>query len=167
MPCILCVRATGLLLFGRKIRTRLDALRPDLSKTVEHKQLQQKSQHDKCSRTRDLTTRDKVYVRNFRPGRHWLPGFLLRTAGPCSFMAKLLDGRVVRRHRNHIRRRDLEIDEDQTSGGSTVDDLVDVDASSSPARPRVPQNPAPAVRDGPLLRYPSRERRPPERYDPS
>ena len=90
------------LLFGRNIRTQLDAIRPDLSRRVERMQQQQKCHHDKNSKMRELTTHHKVYVRSFRHGRHWLPGFLLRSAAPCSFMAKLQDGRVVRCHRNYM-----------------------------------------------------------------
>ena len=89
-------RSPAELLFGRNLRTRLDAVKPDLAKTVEAKQFEQKGQHDQRSKERLFTVRDKVYVRNFGRGRPWLPGYLLRKSGPFSFIVRLADGRVMR-----------------------------------------------------------------------
>ena len=45
-------RSPAELLFGRNIRTRLHAICPDLSRTVERKQQQQKRHRDQRSKTR-------------------------------------------------------------------------------------------------------------------
>ena len=76
-------RSPAELLFGRNLRTRLDAIRPDLSRTVEKRQDQQKRQHNSRVKVRMFAVKDKVFVRNFGRGKLWLPGYLLRTSGPC------------------------------------------------------------------------------------
>ena len=68
-------------------RTILDAVKPDLAKTVEGKQFERKRQHDHRSKERLFAVQDKVYVQNFGQGRPWLPGYLLGKGGPFSFMS--------------------------------------------------------------------------------
>lgn len=41
-------------------------------------------------------------VRNFATGDNWLPGSIVESLGPLSFRVKLVDGRLVRRHIDHI-----------------------------------------------------------------
>ena len=100
-------RTTGFspaeLMFGRKLRTRLNAIKPGMGKTVETKQFQQKEQHDRRSRQRTLSVGNKVFVCHFGPGHPWMSGYLLKKSGPLSFMVKLSDGHVVRRHCNNLR----------------------------------------------------------------
>ena len=62
------------LLIGRKPRTHLDLLHPDLSKRVEDKQSSQKQYHD-STRTgeRRFNEGDTVYARNFQSGE---PGII-------------------------------------------------------------------------------------------
>ena len=54
------------LLMGRRLRSRLDLLKPNLAQRVENKQLQQKGNYDKCARQRTFQEREKAYVKNFR-----------------------------------------------------------------------------------------------------
>lgn len=156
-------RSPAELLFGRKIRTRLDSIRPDLSKTVEQKQHQQKESHDRNAQDRSLAVRDKVFVKNFGPGKRWLPGILLRMSGPRSFMVKLWDGRVVRRHLDHLRKRAVTVVR-TTEGANDV--MGDLDVSQPALTPVITPLPA-AASEPPPRRYPSRDRRAPQRYDPS
>lgn len=114
----------AVLLFGRNLRTRLDAIRPDLSRTVEKRQDQQKRQHD--SRAKVQMLKDKVFVRNFGRGKLWLPGYLLCTSGPCSFMVKLLDGRVMRCHIDHLQPRVMDC-EVPVASDLTLDDYLGPD----------------------------------------
>ena len=48
---------------------------------------------------------DTVYVGNFGSGPCWLPGVVTVKTGPLSYVVQLSDGRVVRRHQDHVRKR--------------------------------------------------------------
>ena len=94
------------LMLGRVLRSRLDLLNPDLRSRVEQKQLQQKQNHDpEKPRTVPLSIGDAVYARNYSVGRAWFSGIIIGIDGPVSFVIKLEDGRVWRRHLDQIRPR--------------------------------------------------------------
>ena len=61
------------LLMGRKLRTRLDLLRPAIGEGVLRQQAQQKGAHDQHCSNRELHIGQQVMARNFRQG---LLGFL-------------------------------------------------------------------------------------------
>ena len=90
------------LLLGRQPCAHLDQLAPNLHAQVQHKQLKQKICHDQNSRPQTFEIGDPVFIRNFTRGPPWLPGTVLKTQGPRTFGIKLTDGRVWRRHVNHI-----------------------------------------------------------------
>ena len=92
------------LILGRRIRTRLDLIRPKFGEKVEHQQLRQKLSHDKRAREREFKKGDLVYSRNFGTGQQWYPGFIHEVTGPVSYLVKLQDGRLVKRHQDHVRR---------------------------------------------------------------
>ena len=92
------------LLMGRRLRSRLDLLKPNLAQRVEKKQLQQKRNYDRCARQRTFKEGEKVYAKNFRPfGQRWLPGKIIKRTGPVSVRVELTGGQVVRRHYDQIR----------------------------------------------------------------
>ena len=93
------------LLLGRQPRTRLDLLKPNTAERVEAKQQAQQDSHNKLAKERSLLVGDKVYVKNFGQGQRWLPGVILEVTGPVSFLVRLVDERIVRRHLDHIRSR--------------------------------------------------------------
>ena len=62
------------LFLGRRIRTRLDLVKPNLERRVCEKQADQKQQHDQHVRLREFTIGQQVMVRNMRPGPSWVPG---------------------------------------------------------------------------------------------
>ena len=93
------------LLLGQCPRTRFDLLKLNLADKVENKQLQQKVDHDHAARSRSFKDNETVYVRNFGPGQKWLPGTIVATTGPVSYRVLLEDGRVWRRHQDHMRQR--------------------------------------------------------------
>ena len=92
------------LLFGHRLRTRLDAIRPNLKQQVETKLLGQKENYDKRAQERTFAETDRVYVQNFRRGETWLAGDNVQILGPVSFQVQLTDGRLVRHHQNQIRK---------------------------------------------------------------
>ena len=144
------------LLLGRRPRSRLDILHPDLAVRVETRQAAQKQDHD----TRGISERkfvegDLVYVRDFRFPKKWIPGVIVTVTGPLSYTVKIGSG-VVRRHIDHLRARhnsqvdasdDVYVDNpnDSTSGPSSApvvspsssDERAVPTADSSPSEPRV------------------------------
>eukprot|EP00731_Ephydatia_muelleri_P018868 Em0011g908a len=99
------------LLFGRRPKSHLDFIHPDLSARVA---LQQERQHlasESGASIRAFLSGDKVYVRNFSPSTSssvkWLPGVVTSLAGPRSVRVALEDGTVVRRHFDHVKFRVL------------------------------------------------------------
>ena len=45
---------------------------------------------------------EAVYASNFRSGPKWMPGVLKQSTGPASFSVQLEDGRLLRRHQDHL-----------------------------------------------------------------
>ncbi|CAI5686860.1 unnamed protein product [Oreochromis niloticus] len=93
------------LLMGRKPRSHLDLLRPDVGARVTQSQSGQKVRHDLHARSCVFKHGDCVYIKNFTGGSQWLPGIIHHSSGPVSFVVELLDGRRVRRHKDHVRAR--------------------------------------------------------------
>ena len=139
------------LLFGRRLRSHLDLLRPQLRSRVQRNQERQKDTHDRGTRFRTFQPDDMVYIRNFGQGEKWLPATVVNIQGPLSYVVKLADGREVRRHVDHVRTRrtpsssSSQIDDDCLPTPSTV-----TEATVDPTPPLV-------------LRRSSRVVQPPER----
>lgn len=86
------------LLLGRRPRSHLDLLKPDLNQRVEREQEKQKHQSDIHSRVHAFNINDIVYIWNLSQGStpHWLPGTISASAGPLSFKVTLEDGCTFR-----------------------------------------------------------------------
>ena len=89
------------LLLGRRPCTRLDLLKPNTAERVEHKQQQQKAQHDSCGKSRTFRIGEAVLLQNFT-GPGWLPGKIIETSGPVSIHILLDDGRCKRCKTSYI-----------------------------------------------------------------
>lgn len=63
-------------------RTLFDLLRPDVEERVVSKQADQKAQHDKHSKSRELFLGQRVLVRNIRPWQAWIPGTVVERKEP-------------------------------------------------------------------------------------
>ena len=93
------------LMFGRRLRSVFDLMKPDLHNRVEKEQERQKLAHDKKAVNRDFNVGDEVYAKNFRPGdtETWLPSRVIEKQGPRNFTVELLqDNLVWRRHVDHL-----------------------------------------------------------------
>ena len=88
------------LLLGRRLRTRLDLIRPNTAKRVEERQDAQKAKHDTRAKVRTFKPGDKLYLKNFGPGQSWLTGEIVKTTGPVSYRVRLHDGRIRRSHKD-------------------------------------------------------------------
>ena len=93
------------LMFGRRLRSVFDLMKPDLHNRVEKEQERQKLAHDKKAVNRDFNVGDEVYAKNFRPGdaETWLPARVIEKQDPRNFTVELLqDNLVWRRHVDHL-----------------------------------------------------------------
>ena len=165
------------LLMGRRLQSALDLLKPNLAENVERKQTKFKMKEDrKC---RDFVTGDDVYIRNFSTGPKWLTGKIVNVTGPVSFVIALNDGRFIRRHVDHIRKKlDVEIPDIPivpTSNASDVPsttpvrmDIPDIEETreetSAESRINSDDNETPDSRREVELRKSTRERYKPARY---
>ena len=126
-------RSPSELLFGRNLRSHLDLISPHLGSSVRLKQDAQKSHHDKHAKHRTFEVHDAVYVRDFPSGKQWLAGVVVEKKGPLSYVVKLDDGRLVRRHVDHVRNRTIESSASTEDGwlpdpnSESVDDSPQVD----------------------------------------
>ena len=90
------------LFMGRNIRTILDLLKPSCHKRISDKQAQQKADHDRHARRRELQTGQQVMVRNLRPGTPWVPGVVVKKLAPLSYLVRVGD-QLWKRHMDHLR----------------------------------------------------------------
>lgn len=90
------------MLLGRRPKSHLDLLRPDVSERVVRSQAEQKARWDQHAKERPFRLGDCVYVKNFAAGSPWLPGVIQSQKSPVSFVVELSDGKQVRRHHDHL-----------------------------------------------------------------
>ena len=90
------------LLLGRKPRSRLDLVYPEIGRKVRQSQVSQKLAHDWHAKERTMQEEEAVYASNFRSGPRWMTGVLKQSTGSTSFRVQLGDGRLLRRHQDHL-----------------------------------------------------------------
>ena len=108
---------------------------------------------------------DLVMVRDFHTKKTWLAGTLRQSQGPLSFNVELEDGRILRRHVDHIRLRQ------ETSSTDSKEREVDLDDFEAPIpenaeNPMEENTPSEQPQEPPALRRSDRIRQPPIRYEP-
>ena len=92
------------LMLGRKVRTHLDLLHPNLQSHVHENQRAQKQNHDKRAKERNIGVEDTVFVRNYdRVNEKWVPGTVVEQTGPVSFKVDTPTHGILRRHQDQIR----------------------------------------------------------------
>ena len=104
---------TAELLFGRRLRTALDIIKPSLSNNME------KNRNDMICRAqnrrmREFSNGQEVFIRNFGVGSRWISGAIVNSSRPLTRLIKLEDGKTVIRHADHIRNRYIQ-NNDETS----------------------------------------------------
>ena len=107
------------LLLGRRPRSKLDFLKPNLAETVQSKVLAQKKNHDARTRSRTFNVDEKVYVKDF-PSKKWVPGKVIEIRGPLSYLIQLSDGRVRRRHVDAVRSRSVTVSLEMDNSGVEI-----------------------------------------------
>ena len=158
------------LFMGRRLRTRLDLLRPSSENRVQGKQAQQKKDHDQHARPRELERGQAVMARNFRPGPEWVPGVVEKKTGPLSYLVKVGGGQVWKRHVDHLRKLSAS---QESNNGDPEDPLVipsttDVDSRTPMEEDTgggtAPDQPDHLADNTESRRYPGREHHAPERF---
>lgn len=91
------------LFMGRALRTRLDLLKPDVRAHVQNQQEKQKLHHDQHSSSRSFSVGQTVWTRNFRDGPRWIRGVVADRLGPLSYLVRMPDGALWRRHVDQLR----------------------------------------------------------------
>ena len=139
------------LMFGRKVRTHLDSLRPDLARKVRLSQEQQKRGQDSHARQRNFVIGEAVYARNYGPGEVWLPGKVTNIHGSTLHTVLLRDGRSVRHHTDQLRSR-VESENATGNGVRSNDDfeyLVTQDSQESSSPDEITSEQEPESTDPP------------------
>lgn len=149
------------LMFGRRLRSKLDILKPEVEELVRHQQFIQSGQ---CSsKARQFAVGDCVLVRNYRGPPRWLPGTVVRQKGPVSYAVKVHTPRglaVWHRHQDQLLLGAADVSKGEENK-DTFWEFSDTTAETPTA--------APAASEAalPVRRYPVRNRRAPDRYTPS
>lgn len=175
----------AMLLMKRRLRTRLDLIKPSLRSHVEGKQgyTIDKTSHRQL---REFHTGENVMARNYAEGRKWMHGNVTKVLGSRHYIVDV-QGRQWKRHVDQLIKSDQAQREVSTSASYTGSSSADV--LPHPEVPRVPSNTTtsidshpyqpqgqgvtPIVPEGPPTpqaptsaaesprRYPTRERKPP------
>jgi transposase InsO family protein len=110
---------------GRRLRSRLDLLKPDIRANLDSANYRQQLYHDRDSEYRSFQQDDPVWILN-TTGVGYQPGKIHRRTGPLSYECKL-NGRIVRKHADQLRFRrvaDGKADESVNDGDqSDADEL--------------------------------------------
>ena len=101
-PHSLTRRSPAEMLVGRKLRSRLDLLYPNLQSKVHKKQERMKETHDEHATERQFKEGDIIYLKNFGPGPKWLSGLIRRVTGPVSYTVVTTEGQEHQRHVDHL-----------------------------------------------------------------
>ena len=92
------------LLMNRKLRTKLDFVKPEIRERVGNRQRKFKQYHDLHAKGRTFMEGDAVMTKSFPSGR-WKCGEITQQTGPVSYKVAFLDGVTARRHVDHIKQR--------------------------------------------------------------
>lgn len=89
------------LLNKRKLRSRLDLIRPDVHARLTKKQEEQRNASE--GTVRSFKENEVVIVRNYGVGPKWLRGVIVSQEGPLLYSVELHSGKIVKRHIDQIK----------------------------------------------------------------
>ena len=93
---------------GRKLRTLLNAVHPNISGTLHVKQEEMAQNYNRKSKVRLFHPGKKVYVKSHtQSAPKWIPA-VFREQSNDVVISETEDGWVLRRHLDHVRRRHAE-----------------------------------------------------------
>ena len=93
------------LLMHRHLKTRLQLIKPDIGGKVAAQQTRQKGMHDRHAKARFFASGDAAYALRYHGNKEsWVHGSIVEQTGPLSYIVRLEDGSVVRRHVDQLQR---------------------------------------------------------------
>lgn len=128
------------LLMGRRLRSVLDTAHPDFT---------QPSQKEKTnSNTRFFKLHDKLFARNYSGKPLWIPVVVCKVTGPLSYHVETVNGIVLKRHADQLRKRYTADSEPDTlpEDSDWDDDFTPLIPTVPPAPPTPPPIPPPIRR---------------------
>ena len=110
------------LMFGRKLRSRLDLLWPmeQVPSRVASKQESQKELYTKKPRQTLFPSESSVMIRNYASGPKWIPGNIEEPTGPISYRCISSDGTILKRHLDQLTPRASNVTPPRTSVGGAI-----------------------------------------------
>ncbi len=90
------------LLFGRRLNSHLDNLKPSLGEKIQQNQKTERRLHVHA-RAREFPVGDKVFVRNYRGRSIWLAGIVTGKEGRMVYVVQTQSGDSIRRHIDQMR----------------------------------------------------------------
>ena len=104
------------LLMGRKLRSALTLLKPDLGARVQKQQQAMEASSGSRRDVRVFEIGDLVWVRNFGVGEKWLAGMVQKKSGAVDYRVRLEAGQVVHRHIDQLLKRGARSSRDEEDG---------------------------------------------------
>ncbi|XP_060810148.1 uncharacterized protein K02A2.6-like [Amyelois transitella] len=95
------------LLLGRRVRMRLDCLKPDHSVRVTRVRQEQADAAAGGVVTRQFDVNDPVWFREYGKSKKWAPGTISRNLGNTDYQIRSANGTEVHRHVDQLRKRVL------------------------------------------------------------
>ena len=93
------------LLMHRHLKTRLQLIKPDIGGKVAAQQTRQKGMHDRHAKARFFASGDAAYALRYHGNKEsWVHGSIVEQTGPLSYIVRLEDGSVIRRHVDQLQR---------------------------------------------------------------
>ena len=86
----------------RNLSTRLDLIKPDVSRSV-CMEARQKENHDHCCKSCEYLVGQRVQAHNFRAGPHWAAGVIVERLGPLTYLVQVDMGVFWQHHVDHLR----------------------------------------------------------------
>ncbi|UYV72211.1 K02A2.6-like [Cordylochernes scorpioides] len=103
------------LFIGRVLRTRVSLIHPSLASRVRDQQARQ-MKYDRRAHLEEFQIDDLVWCKNFRGGDKWIPGKIVGKKGTRVYTI-LIHGQVKAYHRDQIRKRWRNGEEDESGDG--------------------------------------------------
>ncbi|XP_062389531.1 uncharacterized protein K02A2.6-like [Sardina pilchardus] len=108
----------SMLFMHRKLRSRLDLLKPSVAAEVEKAQEEQCARRQTHAKARSFKVGDTVLVRDYGRGEKWTPGVVSAETGPVSYKVNVGSSEHWRRHADQILTRHAELDVPESSESS-------------------------------------------------
>ena len=96
-------RSPAELMFGRRLRTRLDLLKPDVNNNLDISLNRQKIYHDRGTNFREFEEEEEVWVLNIN-GKGYIGGKIKKKTGPYSYIVEI-GNKFHRKHSDQLRTR--------------------------------------------------------------